>query len=81
MKTLEIYRDAQRRFRWRVRARNGRIQATGAEGYNRLAKCIEAAESVLRVEIVDGKVIGWGYDSYFNKGDTFKQMNLRMPEP
>lgn len=35
----EIYRDARDEFRWRVRARNGRIVADGAEGYQQRATC------------------------------------------
>lgn len=30
---FEIYRDSKGEFRWRFRARNGRLMADGAEGY------------------------------------------------
>lgn len=32
--TFDIYRDAGGQFRWRLRARNGRIIADGSEGYS-----------------------------------------------
>lgn len=70
MKTLEIYRDAQRRFRWRVRARNGRIQAT-SRGYRRLNPCVDAACSVLRVEVADDKALAWGYSIHDKRGVGF----------
>lgn len=34
MQTIaEVYRDSSGEWRWRLKARNGRIIATGAEGY------------------------------------------------
>ena len=31
----ELYRDAANEYRWRIRARNGRIVADSGEGYKR----------------------------------------------
>jgi uncharacterized protein YegP (UPF0339 family) len=36
---FEFYRDAQKKWRWRVVARNGRIIAQSSEGYERVGKC------------------------------------------
>lgn len=61
MKTLEFFRDIAKRHHWRVIASNGCIQANGkANGYRDIGECIAAAESVLRIEIADGKALGYG---------------------
>jgi uncharacterized protein YegP (UPF0339 family) len=39
---VEIYKDAKGEFRWRLRARNGRIIADSAEGYKQRADLIAA---------------------------------------
>jgi uncharacterized protein YegP (UPF0339 family) len=44
---LEIYRDAKREWRWRLRAANGRIVADSGEGYRRRASVYRAIECVL----------------------------------
>lgn len=36
---FEIYRDTRRRFRWRLKAANGRVIATSGEGYAAKADC------------------------------------------
>ena len=41
---LEIYRDAKREWRWRLRASNGRIVADGGEGYRRKASMLRGIE-------------------------------------
>jgi len=43
---LEIYRDAKRGWRWRLRASNGRIVADSGEGYRRRAAVYEAVKRV-----------------------------------
>jgi len=43
---LEIYRDAKREWRWRLRAANGRIVADSGEGYRRRAAVCEAVKRV-----------------------------------
>lgn len=40
MKVL-FYRDRKKEWRWKAVARNGRIVATGAEGYKSKAKCLD----------------------------------------
>lgn len=39
MATVEFYRDRAGEWRWRLKARNGRILADSAEGYTRYADC------------------------------------------
>lgn len=36
---IEVYRDSQGEYRWRILAKNHRILADSAEGYKTLAKC------------------------------------------
>ena len=43
---LDIYRDANREWRWRLRASNGRIVADSGEGYRRRASARHAAARV-----------------------------------
>ncbi len=43
---IEIYRDARRKWRWRLRASNGRITATGGEGYCRKTAVLRAVRRV-----------------------------------
>lgn len=74
MKTLHFYRDASGKFRWRVIATNGRIQATGAEGYNRRNDCMDAASAVLRIEIADGKALGYGYSIHAKREIGFHEV-------
>ena len=51
---LEIYRDAKREWRWRLRASNGRIVADSGEGYRRRASMrrgIECARVMLSSDV------------------------------
>ena len=43
---IEIYRDARRAWRWRLRASNGRITAVGGEGYCRKVAVLRAVRRV-----------------------------------
>lgn len=36
---VEYYRGAKKEWRWRVRARNGRIVSESSEGYRRFRSC------------------------------------------
>jgi uncharacterized protein YegP (UPF0339 family) len=44
--TFEIYKDAKGEFRWRLKASNGQIVATGGQGYAAKADCKHAIESI-----------------------------------
>lgn len=46
MSRLTVYRDAAGAWRWRLRARNGRIVATSGEGYRRARDCWRGARLV-----------------------------------
>jgi len=41
---LEVYRDASRDWRWRLKAANGRIVADSGEGYRRKSSMIRGIE-------------------------------------
>ena len=46
---FEIYRDRskKREYRWRLKARNGRIIATSGEGYRRRSGAVKAAKRLI----------------------------------
>jgi uncharacterized protein YegP (UPF0339 family) len=48
---LEVYRSRSllraEKWRWRLRAANGRIIATSGEGYTNYADCLAAGEAVV----------------------------------
>lgn len=39
---FQLYQDAAREWRWRLRAKNHRIIATSGEGYQKKTDCIDA---------------------------------------
>lgn len=43
---FELYRDSRSRFRWRLKAANGRILGTSSEGYNAKADCRAAINRI-----------------------------------
>jgi uncharacterized protein len=44
--TFEIYQDAQKEFRWRLKAANGQVIATSGQGYKAKADCRHGVELV-----------------------------------
>ena len=46
MSKFEVYQDAQKEWRWRLKAPNGQTIATGGEGYSSKANCLNGIESV-----------------------------------
>ena len=54
---LEIYRDAKREWRWRLRASNGRIVADSGEGYRRRASAVHAIKRVRAMLTGDAPVV------------------------
>ena len=44
--TIEIYKDKANEWRWRARAKNGNIMATGGEGYQNKADMLKAIATV-----------------------------------
>jgi uncharacterized protein YegP (UPF0339 family) len=56
--SLEMYRDRKRDFRWRLRARNGKIVAESGEGYKRIRSLLKSYYSIakaFRVNSIDRK--------------------------
>ena len=51
---FEVYKDQKGEFRFRLKAKNGQIIATG-EGYSKLDSCLKGVESV-RKNAKDGKI-------------------------
>lgn len=45
---FEIYKDKKGEYRWRLKARNGRITGTSGEGYKRRSTAFSAANSIIR---------------------------------
>lgn len=43
---IEVYKDRRAEWRWRARARNGRIVADGGEGYSTLSNARRAARRI-----------------------------------
>ena len=52
---FEVYKDKKGEFRFRLKAKNGQIIATG-EGYSKLGGCLKGIESV-RKNAKDGKIV------------------------
>lgn len=52
---FEVYPDKSGQWRWRLKARNGRIVADGAEGYTRRADCYKAVERINSWFDVEGR--------------------------
>ena len=52
---FEVYKDKKGEFRFRLKAKNGQIIATG-EGYSKLDSCLKGVESV-RKNAKDGKIV------------------------
>lgn len=48
MAKVEIYKDRAGEYRWRARARNGRIVADSGEGYGRRRDCLRGIEATFR---------------------------------
>lgn len=44
---LEFYKDEAGQYRWRIKARNGRIMADCAESYTRYIDCTRACHKML----------------------------------
>ena len=55
MATFEVFKDGKKEFRWRLKASNGKIIATGAEGYVAKADCEHGIELVKK-EAASAKV-------------------------
>lgn len=45
---FEIYRDGRSKYRWRLKAGNGRVIATSGEGYQAKADCRKGIDLIVR---------------------------------
>lgn len=54
-RTIEVYPDSSSAYRWRVKARNGRITATSGESYASKRNAWRAAHMELRA-LITGEV-------------------------
>jgi len=43
---FEVYQDAAKEFRWRLKAGNGEILATAGQGYKAKADCVKGVERI-----------------------------------
>lgn len=41
---FELYKDAKGKYRWRLKARNGKVVADSAEAYNRRADALKGID-------------------------------------
>src|SRR5262245_3900705 len=46
--TFELYQDAAKEFRWRLKAANGNILATAGQGYKAKADCKESVDRLMK---------------------------------
>jgi uncharacterized protein YegP (UPF0339 family) len=46
MSKFELYTDSKGEYRWRLKASNGQVIATGGEGYSSKATAVAGIESV-----------------------------------
>jgi uncharacterized protein YegP (UPF0339 family) len=53
MNHFEVYRDQDGEFRWRYRAKNGKIIADSAEGYKSKDKCLHG------IWLIRWAIIAW----------------------
>jgi uncharacterized protein len=45
---FEVYTDAKKEYRWRLKSSNGQVIATGGEGYTTKASCENGIDAVKR---------------------------------
>lgn len=57
-KCVKVYR-ARDGWRWRIRARNGRILADGAEAYKERRKCLDGAMVMCGLMVKGLRSCGW----------------------
>jgi uncharacterized protein YegP (UPF0339 family) len=53
--TFEIYQDAKKEYRWRLKAGNGQVIATSGQGYKAKADCRHGVE-VVQAEAAKAKI-------------------------
>ena len=48
MSKFEVYKDKSGEYRWRLRATNGQVIATGGQGFSSKASALSSIESIKR---------------------------------
>ncbi len=54
---FEVYKDGKGEYRWRLKASNGQIIATGGEGYKQKASCLNGITRVKEAGAKDAPVV------------------------
>src|SRR5262245_58505892 len=68
---FELYEDAAKEFRWRLKAANGEILATGGQGYKAKADCKRAVERI-QEELGKGSKSGYDFEVYEDKAKEYR---------
>jgi uncharacterized protein YegP (UPF0339 family) len=66
---FEIYRDAKAQFRWRLKAANGAVLATGGESYKAKADCERGVKIVQQAGAPGSKS---AFETYEDAGKQFR---------
>jgi uncharacterized protein YegP (UPF0339 family) len=75
---FEIYQDAAKEYRWRLKASNGQIMATGGQGYKAKADCRQAVQHIksdvdsdkLKFEVYEDKAKEYRWRLKASNGQT-----------
>lgn len=66
---VEFYRDRKREYRWRIRAKNGKVLADCGEGYTRKSDCRQSYNRLFKT--LNGVVEIQLLDSWTKKSAIF----------
>lgn len=55
--SVDVYKDKAGQFRWRLRARNGKIIASSSEGYASKRNVMRAARAVWRLLVDSAPIV------------------------
>jgi uncharacterized protein YegP (UPF0339 family) len=68
---FEIYQDAAKEFRWRLKAANGEILATAGQGYKAKADCKRGVERI-QEEMGKGTKTNYEFEVYVDKAKEYR---------
>jgi uncharacterized protein YegP (UPF0339 family) len=68
---FEIYQDAAKEFRWRLKAANGEILATAGQGYKAKDDCKRGVERI-QEEMAKGTKTKYEFEVYVDKAKEFR---------
>jgi uncharacterized protein YegP (UPF0339 family) len=69
--TFEIYEDAAKGYRWRLKAANGEILATAGQGYKAKGDCKKGVERI-QEEMGKGKKTTYKFEVYVDKAKEYR---------